>query len=266
MVINYITSQPKRNHNNPFKCKIFFINMIVRLDNPKVLSDAVSIISEIVTEVRIKLLEEGMSIVAVDPANISMVIFKIPKESFSQYEAGNEVWGINLEDFKRVLKRAASSSSIIIEQESNQLKLSIFDKIKRNFILSLIDIPSEDKAEPVLNFSCEIEINSQELSQVIEDCSVVADSCSLLAEPNKLVIEGSGNVNSAKAEFSSSETSVKGAAKSKYAIEYLMKFMKAKVFADKVTLKFSNDYPLRMDFAGQKMGIGFVLAPRVEND
>ena len=55
-------------------------------------------------------------------------------------------------------------------------------------------------------------------------------------------------------------------AKSKYSLEYLMKFIKAKVFADKVTLKFSNDYPLRMDFAGQKMGIGFVLAPRVEND
>jgi len=75
--------------------------MLVRLDNPKVLGDSVSIISEIVTEVRIKLLDEGMSIIAVDPANVAMVIFKIPKESFSQYEAGREVWGVNLEDFKK---------------------------------------------------------------------------------------------------------------------------------------------------------------------
>ena len=240
--------------------------MIVRLDNPKILSDAISIISEIVTEVRIKLLDEGMSVVAVDPANIAMVIFKIPKESFSQYEAGKEVWGVNLEDFKRVLKRAASSSSIILSQEENQLQVSVFDKIKRNFVLSLIDVSSEDKTEPVLNFSCEVEMNAQELSQVIEDCSVVADSCSFLAEPNKLIIEGSGSLNSAKAEFSSSETKVQGTAKSKYSLEYLMKFIKAKVLSDKVTLKFSNDYPLRMDFAGQKLGMGFILAPRVEND
>jgi len=240
--------------------------MIVRLDNPKILSDAISIISEIVTEVRIKLLDEGMSIVAVDPANISMIIFKIPKESFSQYEPGKDVWGINLEDFKRVLKRAASSSSIILSQEANQLQVSIFDKIKRNFVLSLIDVSSEDKAEPALNFSCEIEMNAQELSQVIEDCSVVADSCSFLAEPNKLVVEGSGSLNSAKAEFSGGETTVSGTAKSKYSLEYLMKFIKAKSFSDKVMLRFSDDYPLRMDFAGQKLGMGFILAPRVEND
>jgi proliferating cell nuclear antigen len=165
-----------------------------------------------------------------------------------------------------VLKRAVSSSSVILSQEANQLQVSVFDKIKRNFVLSLIDISSEDKAEPSLNFSCEVEMNSQELSQVVEDCSVVADSCSFLAEPNKLIIEGSGSLNSAKAEFSGGETVVSGSAKSKYSLEYLMKFIKAKSLSDKVTLKFSDDYPLRMDFAGSKLGIGFILAPRVEND
>ena len=56
--------------------------MILKLDNPKLLGDAVSIISEIVSEVRIKLLEDGMSIIAVDPANVALVIFKLPRESF----------------------------------------------------------------------------------------------------------------------------------------------------------------------------------------
>ena len=76
--------------------------MILKLDHPKLLADAVSIVSELVNEVRIKLLEDGMSIVAVDPANVALVIFKFPKESFSQYETGNEIWGVNLEDLKRI--------------------------------------------------------------------------------------------------------------------------------------------------------------------
>ena len=75
--------------------------MILKLDNPKLLSDAVGIVSEIVNEVRIKLLEDGLSIVAVDPANVALIIFKLPKETFSQYEAGNEVWGVSLEDLKK---------------------------------------------------------------------------------------------------------------------------------------------------------------------
>ena len=64
--------------------------MVVRLDKPKMFSDAIGIISEIVSEVRIKLTPEGMSIVAVDPANVALVIFKLPKTSFVQYDANNE--------------------------------------------------------------------------------------------------------------------------------------------------------------------------------
>lgn len=252
--------------NNIYIGKRQFFYMLVQLDNPKILSDAVSLISELVTEVRIKLLEEGMSIIAVDPANVAMIIFKLPKESFSQYQAGREVWGVNLEDFKKIMKRAASSSSMTIEQEDNQLKISMFDKAKRNFVLSLIDVESEDKQEPSLNFACEVEMNSQEFAQSIEDCAVVADSCSFAAGSNFFLLEGNGSLNSARAEFSSDHVKVSGIGKSKYSLEYLQKFTKGKTFSDKVLIKFSDDYPLRIDFAGNKVGIGFILAPRVEND
>ena len=243
-----------------------FERMIVRLDSPKTLSDAISVISEVITEVRIKLLDEGMSIVAVDPANVAMVIFKIPKESFSQYEAGREIWGINLEDFKKVLKRAAGSSSIILEQKENQLEISIFDKVKRNFVLSLIELDIEDKAEPALNFSATVEMNAQELSQAIEDSLVVADSCSFVADGGKFIVEGKGSLNSARIEFSSEDMKSVGNGKSKYSLEYLTKFIKAKAFSDRVKISFGDNYPLRLDFPGQKMGMGFILAPRVEDD
>jgi len=240
--------------------------MILKLDKPKLLSDAIAIISEIVTEVRIKLLEDGMSIVSVDPANVAMVIFKLPKENFSQYEAGGEVWGVNLSDLKNVLKRASTSSSIVFEQEENQLKISIFDKVKRVFNMSLIDVESEDKKEPGLNFLCKVEMNSLDFSQAVEDCNVVADACSFICGSGFFVIEGSGSLNSARAEFSGDDAVLEGIGKSKYSLEYLMKFIKASRISEKVSIKFSDDYPLRIDFAGDNMGIGFVLAPRVEND
>lgn len=240
--------------------------MLVQLDNPKILSDAISIVSELVSEVKIKILEEGFSIVAVDPANISMVILKVPKESFSKYEHGNNVWGVGLDDLKKILKRASASSSVIMEEDGTQLKISIFDKIKRNFVLSLIDVDSEDRAEPDLNFTCEAEMNSQEFSQTIDDCLVVSDSCSINISNNKLSIEGRGNLNSSKVEFDSETAKISGEGRSKYSLEYLSKFSKSKIISDKVVLRFSDDTPIRLDFAGSKMGIGFILAPRVESD
>ncbi len=240
--------------------------MILKLDHPKLLADAVSIVSELVKEVRIKLLEDGMSIVAVDPANVALVIFKFPKESFSQYETGDEVWGVNLEDLKRILKRASTSSSVVFEQEDNQLKISIFDKVKRVFTLALINVESEDKDIPDLNFACKVEMDSVNFAQAVEDAKIVADSCALIAGEGFFMVEGSGNLNSARAEFSGDEAVISGIAKSKYSLEYLMKFIKAGKISDKVVVNYSDDYPLRLDFPGEKMGIGFVLAPRVEND
>ncbi|MBC8435143.1 hypothetical protein H8D91_01430 [archaeon] len=240
--------------------------MIVKIDRPKELADAISIVSEIVSEVRIKLLAEGMSIIAVDPANVAMVVLKIPKESFSQYESGRDVWGVNLEDLKRVLKRASTSSSVLLEQEENQLKISIFDKVKRNFVLSLIEINSEDKEEPVLTFNSKVEIDSDSFSQAIEDCAIVADSCSLSTGEGFFIVEGSGSLNSAKAEFSSDESTITGTSRSKYSLDYISKFMKAKKVANKAVINFSDDYPLRLEFPGEKMGMAFILAPRVENN
>jgi proliferating cell nuclear antigen len=240
--------------------------MILKLERPKLLSDAIAIISEVVTEVRIKLLEDGMSIVAVDPANVALVIFRLPKESFSQYEIGNEVWGVNLDDLKRILKRASLSSSVVFEQEDNKLKISIFDKVKRVFTLALIEVDAEDKEAPELNFSTKVEMAATDFAQAIEDCKVVADSCSLIAGEGFFMVEGTGSLNSARAEFSGDEAKITGIAKSKYSLEYLMKFIKAGKISSQVVVNFSDDYPLRLDFPGEKMGIGFVLAPRVEND
>lgn len=240
--------------------------MIVKIDNPKLLSDAINIVSEIVTEVRIKLLDEGMSIIAVDPANVALVVFKIPKESFSQYESGGEVWGVNLDDLKRILKRASSGSNVVIEQEENQLKISIFDKVKRVFNVSLIEVDAEDKDEPDLEFKAKVEMDSSNFSQAVEDCAVVADACSLIAGSGFFIVEGSGALNSARAEFSGDEANIEGIAKSKYSLEYLMKFIKAGRISERCVINFSDDYPLRLDFPGNNLGIRFVLAPRVEND
>lgn len=240
--------------------------MITKLDNPKKLIDAISVISELVTEVRLKFLDEGLSIVAVDPANVAMVIFKMPKETFSQYESDKEVIGINLDDLKRILKRASSASSINFETEDNQLKISVLDKSKRTFVLSMIESNSEEKNEPSLNFACSVEMDSADLTQTIEDCFVVADSCALISQDNQFIVEAKGSINSAKNEFSSDVISISGTGKAKYSLEYLMKFIKASKISDKVKINFSDNYPLKLEFIGDQLGIAFVLAPRVENE
>ncbi len=244
--------------------------MLVKLENPSVLTRVIEIISELVTEVRIKVDEEGMSITAMDPANVSMVRFILPKNSFSGFEAENVVLGINLDNLKRILKRSGPGSSLILEKKENMLNIQIQDRIKRNFNLSLIDVESEDinfeEKTSRLEFSSVVELNSEDFIASVEDCLVVADSCSFVINKGKFIIEARG-LNSAMSEFSGDEAKIQAEdCKSRYSLEYLQKFIKASKLSDKTVLRFANDHPLKMDVKTDFMELSFLLAPRVETE
>lgn len=241
--------------------------MQLTLQNPKIFSDIVTIISELVTEVRLKISKEGISLTAIDPANVAMVYFKIPSDLFSEYsiEREEEV-GVNLNNLKAVLRRCKPGAALTMEKQDNLLKLGMVDRVKRDFSLALIEVESERKEIPHWEFNSVVKLNSEILSEVIEDCAVVSDACTFVSEPNKFIVEAHG-LNSARAEFSSDEAEIhSGNAMARFSLEYLAKFIKGAKVSAKATISFSNDHPMRLDFHTGAVILSFVLAPRVEQD
>ncbi|MFW5846588.1 MAG: DNA polymerase sliding clamp [Nanoarchaeota archaeon] len=244
--------------------------MKLKFSNPGELSKAIDLISELVTEVKINVSEAGLGITAMDPANVAMVNFKIPKSSFSEFEISegesSEPLGVNLDNLKRILKRCSSKSQLIIEKDENSLLIKIQDKIQRNFTLALLDVDVEDKSPPNLEYTANIEIFSQDLIDSIEDCAVVSDACSFIVEDNKFIIEAK-ELNTTRSEFSGDEVTIQAEnCKSRYSLEYLQKFMKGAKLCEKTILKFANEHPLRIEFKTPNLEIFFILAPRVETE
>ena len=240
--------------------------MLVRLDDPSLLSKTVDVISELVTEVRIKVNEFGLSITAIDPANVAMLKFRLPKSAFSQFETGEEVLGINLDSLKKILRRCGNNTPLTLEKRENCLEIQIQDRIKRNFSLNLIEIEGQEKEMPSLEYSSKVEIASQDLIASVEDCAVVSDACSFLVHNNEFIIESKG-INSARSVFSKDEVKMEAEeCKSKYSLEYLQKFTKGAKISEKTVLNFANDHPLKMDIKTEHMELNFLLAPRVETD
>jgi len=241
--------------------------MLLKLDHPKLFSEVIGIISELVLEVRLKVDKEGLKIMAIDPANVAMISFKLPASAFSELEVENpEVLGVSLDNLKSVLRRVKPGSVLVITRQENELKLEIQDKIKREFNLALIEIEGEEKEIPSLEFVSKIEMSSTDFSEVIEDCSVVADSCLFISEPDKFVIQAKGSLNSFKSEFSDEVNIQAESANSKYSLEYLQKMIKATKLVDKLVINFSTDYPLKLDFNTPLLELSFILAPRVESE
>ncbi len=241
--------------------------MLLKLENPKIFSDIISIISELVIEVKLKITSEGMSLTAIDPANVAMVYFKIPSDLFSQFELGNdEVLGLNLENLKAVLRRCKLGSSLTLEKVENTLKMGIHDRIKRDFVLSLIDIDVEEKEMPKWEFKSVIKMDSESFVEVVEDCGVVSDACTFIAEPDKFIIEAHG-LNSARAEFSTEEVEIySDRSTARFSLEYLNKFIRGAKISSRTILSFSDNHPMRIDFPTGNVMLSFVLAPRIEQD
>lgn len=242
--------------------------MLLKLENPKIFVDLISIISELVTEVRLKVNQEGMSLNAIDPATVAMVYFKIPAELFSQFQLEkNEILGLNLENLKAVLRRCKPGSSLILSKEDNLLKLIIQDRIQRDFTLSLLEIESDEKEMPIWEFKSVIKLDSEAFSEVVEDCLVVSDACTFLAEPTKFTVEAHGPLNSAKIEFKGDEAEIySDTSKARFSLEYLNKFIKGAKISSRTTISFSDNHPLRIDFPTGNIILSFVLAPRIEQE
>jgi len=247
--------------------------MKLTLAEPKYLKDSISIISELVNEARFKITPDAIELVAMDPANVAMVVFKLLSSCFTEYDVKDEQeLAINLGNLKQILRRAKPNDMLSIELDENKLKIQLKGTSIRTFSLPIIELEEKDQKVPSLEFPILIKTTTEILNDAIEDVDIVAESVSFAAEKDKLMIQAEGDLSNANIEIKSddfTEIKVEGSAKvkSKYSIEYLKKMINGSKLSNEVTIQFNKDYPLKLDFVQvDKVSLSFILAPRVENE
>src|SRR3989344_105957 len=246
--------------------------MRLTLAEPKYLKDSVSIISDLVTEAKFIVKKDGLELIAMDPANVAMVMFRLLSTCFTEYDVKQEVeLAINLGQFKQVLRRAKSNDMVSLEHEEGKLKIQFRSDTVRTFSLPIIELDEKEQRVPDLTFPVSIETASSTLSEAIGDVDIVAESVTFQSDKVKLTIMAEGDLSKAKIEIKSDDTTKimakSDSARAKYSVEYLKKMIEGSKLSDRVTIQFSNDYPLRLDYKQMdKVSLSFILAPRVEND
>ncbi len=249
--------------------------MKLSLAEPKVLVDSIHVISELVNEVRFKVDKDKIELVAMDPANVAMVVFHLLSSAFAEYKVDKpEDISVSLDSLKAIMRRARPSDVVTIEldREKNRLKIQLKSEGTRTFNLALIDTEEKNQRIPELTFPLKVEMDSVTFDEAIQDVDVVAESVALIAGKDHFVVEAESNMNDARVELGVDErliikNSLRDAVKAKYSIEYLKKIVKGSKLSSRVVLQFNKDYPLRVDYlAKDKLNLSFILAPRVSND
>ncbi len=249
--------------------------MKLTLEEPRILVDSVNVISELVNDVIFKVDKNQIKLVAMDPANVAMVNFTLLSSAFTEYKVDKPVSvAINLDAFKTILRRVKPSDvlTIALDEEKHRLNLQLKSEATRTFNLALIDMEDKEHKIPELTFPVKVETLSYRFDEAVQDMDVVSESVALVAMKDVLFVEAESNLNDAKTELrADGETTIKSPGKdpvkAKYSIEYLKKILKGAKLANKMTIQFNKDYPLKVDYlVKDKLQLSFILAPRVAND
>ena len=245
------------------------------LEEVGLIKDSMKTISDLISEGLFQLKDDGIHLIAADPAMVGLVDFKLEEDVFEEFELDEETKvGLNLENFYSNLRRANSDDTITLELDEDNSKFKIIMKgmSTRSFSLPILnlsedDIPSTDQ----LDFNIEAELETQVFEGAVKDAMVVSDSVTISADDETINIVSEGDQSNVDFQISGDSDGVialEGSeAKSMFSLDYLNKMIGAKSLSDTLNMKLGEDFPMRLEFTvPEKADLSFVLAPRIEED
>jgi predicted transcriptional regulator len=108
---------------------------IAKLSEPRILNATVSVLSDFITEASFSFQKEGIKLIALDPANISMVVLNILPSAFLEYKVETPV---DIKDFIKVVE-----SPVVVRDDMIDKKIygyTVIDSLKAITDLSPIDM------------------------------------------------------------------------------------------------------------------------------
>ncbi|HDO19934.1 MAG: proliferating cell nuclear antigen (pcna) [archaeon GB-1867-097] len=243
------------------------------LSSAKLWRNIIEAASELIDEATFVAKSDGLHMRSMDPSHVAMIEVTLPSTFFDEYVCDGEVKiGLNLDEFKKLLKRASASDRLEMEiSERGRLTIRFAGKALRTFKMPLMDIPLEELPSPSLDFNVYARLISDVLKDAIKDANVISDYVKFIAEGDSLMLSASGDRGDVEVKLSEDmgslvELEVKEASASTYSLSYLSDMMRAASTTDIVSLQFSSDMPLKLEFELPAEGrITYYLAPRIES-
>ncbi len=235
------------------------------------LKEAIESVSTLVDEAKLKLTPEGLSVRAVDPANVAMVSLDLARDAFESFEATEGELGIDLTKLNGIMEMAEKDDNIEIDLDETAHKLIIRMR-GLSYTMSLLD-PSSIRKEPkvpTLDLPAHIVIRGEDLKRAVKAAEKVSDYMSIGVRGDVFFMEADGDTDNVQLEMTKDQLiELKpGEAKSLFSLDYLSDISKIAGKTPEVKIDVGRDYPLKIRFKiAQGQGdVSYMLAPRVESE
>lgn len=245
--------------------------MEISINNAKMFKDCVDALNILIDEGEFSVGADGVKLRAMDPSQIAMVDFVLPRHAFEKFEVANETRiGMNMDDLARIMGRVRVGEQLALKLDESRLGMVFKGKSSRRFSLPLLDASGITPKEPKIEFDSRIRIGGEVLREGLKDASLVSSHVTLKADANGFTIEAHGDKGDVineirKDEEALMEHAVKSDARAMYPLEYLNDILRSAASEAIVTLEMKSDAPIKVEYAIGDATVKYYLAPRIEN-
>jgi proliferating cell nuclear antigen len=249
---------------------------IVGADTLRTVLDSVSALVE---ECRIHLNDDGITVRAVDAANVGMVHLHLDAEAFESYEADGGVIGVDLTRLNDIAGMADSgqSVSLVLDEETRKLEISI-DGLEYTLALIDPDAIREEPDPPSLSLPAEIVLEAADFNRAVQAADMVSDHATLRVNADEtFVVEAAGDTDDVNLDLDREDLiditvsatdgeEAPDAAASMFSMDYLNRVNKALPSGHEVTVRLGDEFPVKVEFPIAEGGgdVTYVIAPRIQ--
>lgn len=241
----------------------------ITTSDPKLLSELITQISNLIVESNILFTESSMIIKSMDKGSVAMVVLNLDKSVFDTYKIEGETeqsYGVDLVNLKKLLKSGTKiKKMILLFEDKNNIKLTFVkenDK-EKTFGLPIIDIKVEEKNLPQFAFETTFEIDIDSFNEMLTDVGLVGGSVRFIIENDKVIVNSKGDSSSVNIDLEIENLqSIKKKVEALYSNEYLGKT----IFKNKkAKVGLGTEYPIKIEYNEEGYNLIYVVAPRTEN-
>ncbi len=246
----------------------------LKIDDAKSFKDSVDAIATLIDESEFDINQDGMFLRAMDPSQIAMVDFKLPKSSFETFNVPEQTKiGLNLDDLARIMSRVRPGENLTLKLDdtASRLELVFKGKTTRKFNLPLLDIGNTSPKTPSIEFDAKIKLNGNVIKEGLKDASLVSSHVILKATEKGFDITAHGDkgdvvIEALKEQDILLEHTVNAEAKAMFPLEYLNDLLKSADASSIVEINLGTDKPLKLQYEVGAATLTYFLAPRIETD
>ncbi len=244
------------------------------MSESRLLRDVFTAISTLIDEATFSISQEGIGLRAMDPSRVAMVDFFMQNSAFDEYNSeGDMKICLNMSELLKLLKRAGKDETVelSLDEKTGQFRIIIKGRYTRSFNMPTLETSEEEIPTPNIAFNAKVTLTTDGLRRALDDVALVSDHVRIETDGERLLMSAKGDVMGAnivieKGSDALLSMDVKESSRATFSLSYLTEIVKAAgATSDVVTIEFSTDMPIRLDFKQQYEGkLAYYLAPRIE--